>query len=313
MAANNKAVYAAIAADVVIAGAKFVAAVATSSASMMAEGVHSLIDTGNGLLLLWGRHACRKPPDETHPFGHGKALYFWTLVVALLIFTLGGCISIGQGVLRLVYPEDIESPVWNYAVLAIAAAFDGYSWWTAFRQIRGARREGNPLRAARNSKDPSDFTVFFEDSAALVGVLIAFAGVGLSHATGSSIPDGVASILIGVVLGAVAVFLASESMKLLVGERADPEIVESIHGLTDSDPDVARVGDVLTMHLGPDEVLLNLAVEFRDGISTDGLRESITRVERAIRDKHPEVKRIFMEASSLEHPHSAPSPEPAIS
>lgn len=308
MASNNKAVHAAIAADVAIAIAKFVAAVATSSASMMSEGIHSLIDTSNGLLLLWGRHASKRPPDEVHPFGHGKILYFWTFVVALLIFTLGGCISIGQGVLRLIHPEEIESPGWNYAVLAIAAAFDGYSWRTAHRQIRGSRPEANPFLAAHHAKDPSDFTVFFEDSAALLGVLVAFVGVGLAHATGSSIPDGLASIVIGLILGAVAVFLSAESMKLLIGERADPEVVASIRGLADSDPDIARVGDVLTMHLGPDEVLLNLAVEFRDGVTSDRLGEAIVRVERAIRDKHPEVKRIFLEATSLEPKQPAPSP-----
>lgn len=308
MASRNKAVYAAIVADIAIAAAKFVAAVATSSASMMAEGIHSLIDTSNGLLLLWGRHTSRRPPDPVHPFGHGKLLYFWTLIVALLIFTLGGCISLGQGILRLVHPEEIESPGWNYLVLAIAAAFDGYSWRTAYRQIREARREPNPLHAARNTKDPSDFTVFFEDSAALVGVLVAFVGVGLAHATGSSIPDGIASIVIGLVLGAVAFFLAAESMKLLIGERADPEIIESIRGLADADTDIGRVGDVLTMHMGPDEVLLNLAVEFREGISADGLGEAIVRVERAIRDKHPEVKRIFLEATSLEPRHPVPAP-----
>ena len=305
MASSNKAVYAAIAADVAVAAAKFVAAVVTSSASMMAEGVHSLIDTGNGLLLLWGRHAAGKPPDEIHPFGHGKALYFWTFVVALLIFALGGCISIGQGVLRLVYPEDLEGVGWNYAVLAVAAAFDGYSWWTARKQI-GARPAEEPLRAARNAKDPSNFTIFFEDSAALFGVAVAFVGIAASQATGSSIPDGIASILIGLLLGGVAVFLAIESMKLLIGERADPETVASIRGVIDADGDIARVGDVLTMHLGPDEILLNLGVEFREGISADALGRAIVRVEQAVRDKHPEVKRIFLEATSLEPKHPAP-------
>lgn len=195
---------------------------------MLAEGVHSLVDTGNGLLLLWGGHVSQKPADEAHPFGYGKEQYFWTLIVALMIFALGGGISAYEGVHRLLNPSPIDHPNWNYAVLVVAGLCDGYAWSTARRQLREARGEANLLHAAQASKDPSTFTVLFEDSAALVGVALAFLGVFLSVWWDSPYPDGIASVLIGLTLGAVAVLLTSESKKLLVGESADVESVNSI-------------------------------------------------------------------------------------
>ncbi len=299
MASTNKAVYAAIAADVAVAIAKFVAAAFTGSASMLAEGIHSLVDSGNGFLLLWGGHVSRKPPDQDHPFGYGKEQYFWTLIVALMIFSLGGGISILEGVQRLLHPSEVEHAGWNYAVLGVSALCDGYAWFTARRQLRETRDDPSLLRAAQSSKDPSTFTVLFVDSAALVGVALAFLGVALSQWLDSPYPDGIASVLIGLTLAAVALLLTYESKKLLVGESADGESVASIREIVEADPAVARAGQPLTMHLGPEEVLLNLDVRFHEELSTEEIGVAVARLEAAIREKHAEIKRIFIEVDFL--------------
>jgi cation diffusion facilitator family transporter len=303
MPSSSKAVYAAIAADVAVAIAKFVAAGFTSSSSMLSEGIHSLVDSSNGLLLLWGDRASRKPADDSHPFGYGKEMYFWTLIVALMIFALGGGVSIFEGVERLLHPQLIDHPGWSYAVLAVAALCDGYAWFTAFRQLRAASREPSVVQAARASKDPATFAVLFEDSAALLGVAVAFLGVFLSRWLGSPVPDGVASILIGLILAAVAVMLAYESKKLLVGESIDTVAIASIRALAEADPAVARVGQLLTMHLGAEEVLLNLDVRFHDHLSAIEIGTAVDRLEQVIRGKHAEIKRIFIEADLLTSAH----------
>ncbi len=312
MAESNKAIYAAIGANITVATAKFVAAAFTGSSSMLAEGIHSLVDTANGGLLLLGRRLSRREPDETHPFGYGMEQYFWTLIVALMIFALGGGFSLYGGIERLLNPEPVEHPFWNYAVLLVAALSDGYSWWVAFGQLRGSRPERSILQAARASKDPSNFTVLFEDSAAVLGVAIAFLGILLSQVLDSSYPDAVASILVGLVLFAVAVLLAYESKLLLVGESADAESVRSIRKLVESDPSVARSGPPLTMHLGPEDVLLNLDIQFHDGQSTADLIDAVDRLERRIREKHPEIRRIFLEIERLGHRDGRPTPPPGL-
>src|SRR5262245_18600372 len=236
MIVSQRTVYAAIGANLTVAAAKFIAAAVTGSSSMLAEGIYSLIDTANGGLLLLGRHVSRREPDEAHPFVYEMEQYFWTLIVALMIFALGGGFSILEGIERLLDPRPLENPFWNYAVLFIAALSDGYSWLVAFRLVRASRREPSIVQAARASKDPSHFAILFEDSAALLGVAIAFAGVLLSQLLETSYPDGIASVLIGLVLSCVAVLLAYESKLLLVGESADAESVRSIRALVESDP-----------------------------------------------------------------------------
>lgn len=304
---SNKPVYVAVAAGVSIAAAKFVAAGFSGSASMLAEGIHSTVDACNDSLLLVGRSRGARPPDANHPFGHGKELYFWTTVVALVILGAGGGVTIVESIGRLIHPEPIENPLWNYAVLGLAAAFEGYSCVVAFREFRGERGDRGFWEALRAAKDPTTATVLLEDFAALAGVTIALLGVGLNQLLGSPYPDAVASLLIGLLLAAVAVFLVRESKDLLVGERAEPALIQSVRERVESDDAVEEIGDPLTMHLGPSEVLLNLGVRFRKGLGSEELEAAIDRMESAIRREHPEVRRIFLEVDSPGRERSHPT------
>jgi cation diffusion facilitator family transporter len=299
-AGGSKAViYAAIGGNLAIAATKFAAAAATGSSAMLSEGVHSLVDTGNGLLLLWGLRRSSRPPDEGHPFGHGKELYFWTLVVAVLIFAVGGGVSLYEGIEHLRHPRPVVNPVVNYVVLGLAAVFEGFAWAVAFREFRRTKGERGYLAAVRASKDPTTFTVLFEDTAALLGLAVAFLGVSLGHALGLPVLDGAASVVIGLILGAVAVFLARESKGLLIGEGLDPRTRAEIEKFAADDPDIDRLVRALSMHLGPDEVLLTLEVEFRPGLSAAGVAAAIDRLDRAIRGRHSEVRHLFIEAQCL--------------
>ena len=296
---SPKAVYAAIVANLAIAATKFAVAAITGSSAMLAEAIHSLVDTGNGGLILLGVHRSRRPPDAEHPFGYGKELYFWTLIVAILIFAVGGGMSVYEGVLHIRDPRPVQSPMWAYAVLVAAALFEGYSFSVAMREFRRERRGRGWLDAIRASKDPTTFTVLFEDSAALVGLAIAFLGIFLGSALDEPRLDGAASILIGLNLAAVAIALARESRGLLVGEAVDPRVRKSLCALAENDPHVKRVTRLLTMHLGPSEVLLTLEIEFRPHETAGGAAETVERLSRAIRARHPEIRHIFIETQSL--------------
>ena len=289
------AVYGAIASNLLIAVAKFVAALFSGSSAMLAEGIHSVVDTGNECLLLVGLHRSRKPGNELHPFGHGKELYFWSLMVAMVLFGLGGGMSIYEGLTHLLHPNEIRDPTWNYIVLAIAFVAEGISWVIALREFRRERRPTDFWRAFKASKDPTIFTVLSEDTAALVGILIAFLGVYWGHRLQSPYPDAVASILIGLILAAVALFLAYESKELLVGESADPVVVQRIRDLTESDPGIQRVQRLLTMHLGPHQILLNMDLLFATGLAAAELPTVIARVEDRIRSEFPGIGQIFIE------------------
>jgi cation diffusion facilitator family transporter len=296
---SKVAIYAAIAGNVAIAVTKFVAAHLTGSSAMLSEGVHSLVDTGNGLLLLWGIHQSKQPADEEHPFGHGKELYFWTLVVAVLIFALGGGISLYEGILHVVRPVEQVDPVVNYVVLALAFLFEGVTWLVAVRQFGRVKGSLSYLRAMRESKDPTTFAVLVEDSAALLGLVVAFVGVALGHALGMPRLDGVASIVIGALLATVAVFLASESKDLLIGEGLNRQTRVSIVRLVNADPDVARLVRALSMHFGPSDVLLTMEIAFRPELTAAQIAVAIDRLDKGIRAAHPEVRHIFVEAQSI--------------
>jgi cation diffusion facilitator family transporter len=293
------AIYGAMAANLAIAVTKFVAAGLTGSSAMISEGIHSLVDTGNQLLLLLGIRRSKKPADAVHPFGHGMELYFWSLVVAMLLFGVGGGMSIYEGITHILHPHPLEDPTWSYASLAIAFVFEGISWLLAMRQLRPLIRERGIWQALRTSKDPAILILFFEDSAALAGLVIAFLGIFLGHLWNSPAADGVASILIGLLLAGVASLLVHESKGLLLGESADPEVLQDVRALVDADPAVARSGYPLTMHLSPEEVLLNLEIDFRSGLPPGQITESIVRLEQEIRHRHPEIQRIFIEARAL--------------
>jgi cation diffusion facilitator family transporter len=299
MAESPKAIYAAIAANAAITVTKFVAAAASGSSAMVAEGLHSLVDTADGLLLLLGLRRSRRPADEAHPFGHGKELYFWTLIVAVLFFAVGGGMGVYEGIHQLRHPEPLENPAWGYAVLTAAAVFNGVSWVIAFREFRRTMGGLSAWRAVRSSKDPSIVTIVLEDTADLIGILFAFVGVYLGHRFNDPRPDGIASIAIGVLLAAVAVILVYESRGLLVGESADPETQRSIRALAEAIEGVAAVRHPLTMHFGPAEVMLTLGIEFEPALSSAEVAATVDRVEHAIRARHPEVKHIYIEAKSL--------------
>jgi len=299
MASRRTVVYAAIAANLAIAATKFAAAAVTRSSAMRSEAIHSLVDTGNGLLVLVGLRRSRKPADSDHPFGHGLELYFWSFLAAIFIFAVGGGMSLYEGIAHLRRPEPLGDPLWGYLVIGAAAIFEGISWAVALRGLRAAAKGRDLWTALRDSKDPSRFIVLFEDSAALTGLVVAAGGMALSHHFRNPRWDGAASIVIGLILMAVAIFLALDSRRLLIGETAHPRIVRSIRSIVESDPATVRTGDPLTMHLGPEGVLVNLDVQFRRGLSAGELEQAVDRLEDRIRRAHPEVERIFLEARSL--------------
>jgi cation diffusion facilitator family transporter len=296
---SRVAVIAAIVGNVAIAAVKFVAAALTGSSAMLSEAIHSVVDTGNGSLLLLGIRKSARPADKSHPFGYGKELYFWTLVVAISIFGIGGGMSILEGVIHLRRPAELTNPLVSYVVLGVAALFELGSWSVAVRQFGRVKGRRGMVRAIREGKDPSLFTVIFEDTAALLGLFIAFLGIYFGHEYGSRYADGIASVAIGCMLAGVALWLAAESKGLLVGEAAEPEMVESILMLVEEDDAVLHAGTALTMHLGPREVLLNLEVEFVEGLPAEEIHTAIHRMERRIRGRHPEVKRIYIEVEAV--------------
>ncbi len=292
-------IYGALVANLVIAITKFIAAALTGSSAMISEGIHSVVDTGNQFLLLLGLKRSEKPADPTHPFGYGKELYFWSLIVAILLFSIGGGMSVYEGISHINHPSELTDPFWNYVVLGIAFVFDGASLVIAFRSFK--KRNSNPglLSGLRASKDPSIFVVVIEDTAALLGVIIAAAGVFLGHQFNSPYFDGIASLVIGGILGIVAIFLAYESKGLLLGEGVHPRTQENLKKIISANPAVKKMQDPLTMHFGPQEILLAVNVQFYPELTAEKIEEAIDVIEQSIREKHPEVKRIFIEAESI--------------
>jgi cation diffusion facilitator family transporter len=294
----RKVILAAFVGNSLIAVTKFVAAGLTGSAAMLSEGVHSLVDTGNQALLLLGLKRARKPPDDKFPFGHGKEIYFWAFVVAILIFAVGAGVSIYEGVLHLLHPHPMRDPTVNFVVLGIAMLFEAAAWWVALREFRAVKGSTSYLDAVRGGKDPSLFVVLFEDSAAMLGLLAAFAGVFLGHVTGRPEFDGAASIVIGLILGGTAVWLAYETKGLLIGESADPRVVERIRAIAQQAGDVAHVNEVLTLHMGPDFLLVNISVDFVDTTSASRVEAAIAAMDESIKAAFPAVKRVFVGAEA---------------
>lgn len=293
------AVYGAIGANFVIAVTKFIAAFSTGSSAMLSEGIHSVVDTGNQSLLLLGINLSKRSPDKRHPFGHGKELYFWSLIVAIILFGVGGGMSFYEGISHLQHPSELGDPTWNYAVLAIAVVFESVAFTIALRELLHKKEDESWWQAIRQSKDPAIFVVLFEDAAALAGLVVAFLGVYLGHRFNNPLFDGAASLVIGLILASVAIFLAYESRGLLLGESMESESVQDIRKIVAGDEMVEQVYRLLSMHFGPEEVLLNIEVKFRSGFSSTELASAINRIEKSIREKHPEVRNVFIEAESL--------------
>lgn len=299
---SKVAIIAAVIGNVAIAIIKFIAAAITGSSAMISEGIHSLVDTGNGGLLLHGINQAKKPADAQHPFGYGKELYFWTLVVSVSIFGIGGGLSLYEGVahIRHVAPEGISSnPTMNYIVLAIAVVIEGWSFSVAFREFQKAKGKKGSWQYIREAKDPSTYTVVLEDSAAMFGLVFAFLGVFLGHLLQNPYLDGVASIVIGLLLMAVAFVLAFETKGLLLGEGSDPAMLADIRKRVESEPSVERAAEILTMYMGPHELVVNLGVCFRKGITVEQAHDAIHRIENNIQSEYPECTRVYIEAESL--------------
>lgn len=302
---SKKVIYAALAGNALIAITKFFAAAFTGSSAMLSEGVHSLVDTGNQVLLLYGLARAKRPPDREFPFGHGKEIYFWTFVVSILIFAVGAGVSIYEGVHNLFEPKAVENPNLNYLVLAFAMLFEGLAWFMAFREFNTNRGRRGFLSAVHAAKDPTTFAVLFEDTAAMFGLVVAALGIFLSQATGLLWLDGAAAIVIGFILAGTAAWLAFETKSLLIGEAADPEVVDGIRALIAQNPSVDVVNEVLTLHMGPEFVLATISVEFHDNIRAAHLETAIDSLDRDIKSQYPVVKRVFLEAEKQQSPSSA--------
>ena len=284
-----------------IACTKFAASVYTGSSAMLAEAIHSLVDTGNQGLLLYGLKKSERPADKTHPFGYGRELYFWAFVVALLIFSVGAGVSLYEGIHKVLHPAPVTSPIVNYIVLGFAMVFEGIALYIATREFNLRRGKTPFWRAVRQSKDPGLFTVLFEDAAAMAGLVIAFLGLLAVEYLNLPWMDGAASIGIGLLLAGVAVFLCFETKGLLIGEAVSEELSESLHSLVGGSSAVNQINELRTMHMGPQDVLLAVSLDVRDDMDTGSLEDAIYALEQEIRTKHPEVKRIFIEIQSGEH------------
>ena len=296
--ASRRVIYAALVGNLLVALTKFIAVVVTGSSAMLSEGVHSLVDSGNEVLLLYGLRRAARPPDARHPLGHGRELYFWSFVVALLIFAVGAGISLYEGITHVLHPRPITHPIVNYVVLGLALLFEGGSWWVVVREFRRAKGQLGYFEAARASKDPPGFMILFEDTAALLGLLMALGGTAAAHLLHAPILDGVASLAIGVLLGAVALFLAQESKALLIGEGASPDVVASIAQIARAEPGVEHANALLTVHLGPRQVVAALSIDFADEISAGQVERIVARIEDRIRRRHPEIVTIFIKPQS---------------
>lgn len=291
-------VIAALLGNAAIAVTKFVAAGFTGSSAMLAEAVHSTVDTGNQLLLLVGLSRSARPADRRHPFGYGMELYFWAFVVAILLFGLGAGVAIYEGILKLLEPHPIRDAGWNYAVLLAAMVFEGLSFGAAWREFSRVRGKAPVLRALRQSKDPALFTVIFEDSAALVGLVIALVGIFASDRLGQLWADGAATLAIGLMLAFAALLLAIETKSLLIGEAASPGLVEDIIGVATRADFVESVNEVRTMHFGPADILVNLSVDARDRFSAGEIERGVAALEDELKRRHAEIGRVFIEIQS---------------
>lgn len=297
-ASSKTVIYAALIGNGLIAITKFIAAGLTGSAAMLSEAVHSVVDTGNQGLLLYGLKRSSRPADEDHPFGYGMELYFWAFVVAILIFAGGAGISIYHGVEKILHPEPLQNAYVNYIVLGLAMVFEAFAWWIAFKAFRHAKGKLGWMEAVRRSKDPTLFTVLFEDSAAMAGLVVAMIGIALGQALGMPVLDGVASVVIGVILALTAALLAYEAKGLLIGEGVEVETRQGLKAVIAEQDGILRLNEMRSMHLGPEDVLLTISVDFVSEMTADQVEATISTMEQDIKARYPQVKRVFIEAQN---------------
>jgi cation diffusion facilitator family transporter len=291
---STRTLVVALLANLGIAASKFVAAAITGSSAMLTEGVHSVVDSINQLLLMWGRRASRRPADRLHPFGYGRELYFWSFVVAVLVFSLGAGVSVYEGIIHIMHPEPAVSRIVAYTVLLIAFLLEGWSTIEAYRDFNKSKGKLGWIQAVLQSKDPPAFIVLLENGAAIAGIIAAALGLLLAQLTHNPFYDGAASVLIGIILGFTAALLAYESKALLIGEAADPNIVAALHRLVESRPEVSSVGEVLTIHGAPDRVTAMLSVDFEDQISARDVEAVIYSIEQEVAKEFPIVHRLYI-------------------
>ncbi|MAL16514.1 MAG: cation transporter [Balneola sp.] len=295
---SKKVIYAALIGNGLISITKFIAAFLTGSSAMMSEGIHSVVDTGNQILLLMGLKKAEKPADKQFPFGHGKEVYFWSFVVAIIIFGVGAGISIYEGIHSLSDPNEITNPNINYIVLVLAMIFEAFAWYFAWKEFKKSKGDRSYYEAVRKEKDPTTFVVLFEDSAAMLGLVVAFIGVFLTQVTGILIFDGIASIVIGIILGGTAIWLAHETKGLLIGESADEKIIQGIQELGESMDSIQSIKEVLTLHMGPQYILVTISADFSSTLNSDEIETDTATLSSQIKSVYPRVKRVFIEAEA---------------
>ncbi len=305
---SRKVIFAALVGNSLIAVTKLGAAAYTGSSAMLSEGIHSVVDTGNQVLLLLGLNRSKRLPDPQHPFGYGKEVYFWSFVVAILIFGVGAGVSIYEGIKHIQHPEPMQNVRINYLVLAFAFLFEGAAWFFAFKEFSKVKGKRGLLQAVRESKDPSTFVVLFEDSAAMAGIIVAFVGIGLSQMTGLYWLDGAASVVIGLILAGTAWMLAVETKDLLIGEAATPATIAGIRNLASKMPGVEKVNEVLTLHMGPEYILVNVSLDFADDCTAEHIEDEIAQLTLAVKSEWPLIKKVFVEAEEKLSPDLNPGP-----
>ncbi len=298
---SKKVIYAAMIGNGLIAVAKFVGAFITGSSAMLSEGIHSVVDTGNQGLLLYGMARSTRPADDKHPFGYASEIYFWAFIVAILIFSIGSGISLYHGIEKVLHPHPIEDPTINYIILSLAMVFEGVAWWVAFKEFSTTKGKKSLFQAVKESKDPTVFTVLFEDTAAMLGLIVALIGIWIAVTFDMPVFDGAASILIGIILAGTAIVLALETKGLLIGEAAAPEVVAEITALINAQPAIVEMNEIRTLHRGPNDVLLALSVDYEDEILAGVVEKTNTDLEFAIKERFPSVKRLFIEVQSAQH------------
>ncbi len=295
---SKKAIYAALVGNSLIAISKFWAAAYTGSSAMFSEAIHSVVDTGNQWLLLYGLKRSKRPADKTHPFGYGMEVYFWSFVVAILIFGLGAGISINEGISKVKNPHPVNDPFINYIVIGVSIVFEAAAFAFAYKEFYKTKGAQSLIKAVRASKDPAIFTVLFEDFAALVGLLVAGVAIYLGDVLHMPVLDGIASIAIGLILAFTASCLAFECKGLLMGESASETVLTGIKNIIADESHVLHINEILTMHLGPRDILLNLSLDFKDNLSSNNVETTISKLELGIKEKFPEIKRVFIEAQN---------------
>ncbi len=298
---SKKVIYAALAGNSLIAVTKGAASVYTGSSAMMSEAIHSLVDTGNQILLLVGLKRAERPADDEHPFGYGRELYFWAFVVAILIFAVGAGVSIYEGIKKVQHPHEVTNPMVNYMVLLFSMVFEGAALYIAVKEFNKARGDSGFWTAVRRSKDPATFTVVFEDSAAMLGLFIAFIALVMAEWLNLPVLDGVGSIGIGLILAATAVFLAYETKALLIGEAADPMVEHGIRELVAKEKTIRNLNELRTMHMGPEDVLMALSIDFHDHHKAGTVENTIYRLETAIKSDYPQIRRLYIEVQAQKH------------